>query len=220
MQPPYIPTKDSLLDTWLLNFSTLFTANPSGYGFSSSDATVVANAYATWHAAYVVTQTPTTRSKPNIANKDAAKATALATVRPYAVSISLNKGVTNDQKAAIGVTVRGTGPTPIAAPSTSPILTWIAGTPGQATIRYADQNTPSSRAKPPGALQIQLCGAASVTVVTDPTTLPQLAVATKNPMGLNLPSGSVGKTVYLAARWLTRTGLYGPWSNIIAFTGT
>lgn len=220
MQPPYIPTKKSLLMTWATNFGTLFTASPTTYGFTAADATTVAAANSTMQAAYTVANSPTTRSKPNVANMDAAIATYLATVRPYAVSISQNKGVSNDQKTAIGVTVRGTGPTPIQAPSTSPILTWIAGTPGQATIRYADQNTPASRKKPAGAIQVQICGAASATVVTDPTTLPQIAVATKNPVGLNLPSGSAGKVVYLAARWLTRTGLYGPWSSIINFTGT
>ncbi|HEY3620782.1 MAG TPA: hypothetical protein VGK96_28595 [Candidatus Sulfotelmatobacter sp.] len=217
---PYIPTKKSLLMAWATNFGTLFTASPTTYGFTSADAATVAAANATMQAAYTVANTAATRSKPNVANMDAAIASYLATVRPYAVAISLNKGVSNDQKASIGVTVRGTGPTPVPVPSTSPVLTTIAGTPGQQTVRYADQNTPSARKKPFGAIAIQLYCSASATVISDPTMLQFVNTFTKNPVGLPTPSGGAGKICYMAGRWVTRTGLVGPWSSIVTFTGT
>jgi hypothetical protein len=43
-------------------------------------------------------------------------------------------------------------------------------------------------------------------------------LATKNPVGINFVAGDVGKVCYYAARWITRRGLVGPWSNIVSFT--
>ncbi len=61
---------------------------------------------------------------------------------------------------------------------------------------------------------------ASATPVTDQSTLPQIAAPTKSPFILNLSSADIGKTFYVAARWATRTGLVGPWSQIISFVVT
>jgi hypothetical protein len=94
----------------------------------------------------------------------------------------------------------------------------LGATPGQLTLRYADQNTPTKRAKPSGAIGIQFAFATSATVVSDPNVLPIKSQVTKNPVALNFDSADNGKTAYIAARWITRRGLVGPWSNIATFT--
>lgn len=218
MASSYIPTQEAALDPWILNFSTLLTASPATYGATASDAAAIAGVYATWHAAFLLVTNPATRTKPAVASKNAAKASMLASVRPLAQAIAGNPGVTNANKEALGLNLHGaTGPTPIPAPSTSPILAIIAATPGDMTLRYSDQNTPDKRAKPAGVKALELHAATSVTVLSDPDSIPYIGVATKQPYALNWASSEKGKTAYIVGRWITGTGLVGPWSSIINY---
>lgn len=40
--PPYMPTKEADFASWLANFSTLISANPSAYGLMTTDAATIA----------------------------------------------------------------------------------------------------------------------------------------------------------------------------------
>ena len=77
-------------------------------------------------------------------------------VRPYAQQIRANRGISNADKTALGLNVPDGTPTPVPAPSTSPILAVIGATPGEHTIRFADSATPDKRGKPFGAIGLQL----------------------------------------------------------------
>jgi hypothetical protein len=216
---PYIPTKDSDLDLWLANFSTLISASPATYGLMTSDAVAIAAAVAAWHAAYLLVTSPTSKTAQTVSDKNTQKVTVLALIRPYAQTISLNAGVSSADKIALGLNPRTSTPSPITPPTTSPVLT-IQSAPNLALIlRFRDSAaSPSVKAKPYGVTSCEVYGNISVTPVTDPTTLMYAGSPTKSPFQLTFPSGSVGKQFYMAARWKTRTGGFGPWSPIINFT--
>lgn len=217
MAAPYIPTRDADLDDWATNFTTRLTASPGTYGLIAADATAVASVVTTWHTAYLVAIAPSTRTPVTVQAKDAARIGMLDVIRPYAVGISLNAGVLAADKIAIGVNPRTTGPTPVPAPSTLPVISLISAQHLLHLLRYRDQDAPStSRRKPANVTQIQIYGAVSATVISDPTTLPLRTIATKVPVTIAWDSADVGKTAYYAARWQTRTGLVGPWSVISA----
>lgn len=218
MSTPYIPTKDADLANWEDNFNTLITANPTNYGLVAGDAVTIAGAVNGFLAAYTIAINPTTRTSANIAAKDAARASSLAICRFYAITIRRNQGVSNALKLGLGLTIVDPTPTPIPPPSTSAILSIIAATPLQLTLRFADQNTPDKRAKPAGVLALELFAVASATVVTDPAVLPFFGLTTKQPVALNFSPGDVGKSAYVAGRWVNRKGQVGPWSNIVSFT--
>lgn len=217
--PPYIPAKDGAYDSWAANFSTLITADPPSYGLTTSDASNIAAAYASWLAAYTLVLSPSTKTAAVVAAKDTARVTSLRIFRPYAQSIANNAGVTPANKTAVGVNPRTSTPIPITAPTTNPVLTSATGMSLQSVVRYRDSiASPSVKSKPYGVIQCQVWGALSATPIADPAALALLGIATKSPFIQNWPAGSGGKTAYLAARWITRKGLVGPWSPIIAVT--
>ena len=74
----------------------------------------------------------------------------------YAQGIKANQGVDNQSKVELGIHVDDPTPTPIPAPTTAPMLVIQGAFSGQHEIRYADENTPASRRKPAGAIQIQI----------------------------------------------------------------
>lgn len=217
MATSYIPAKNADFQSWLLNFSTLLTAAPTTYGLVAGDATTVAAQYTAWHTAYLAATDPTTRTSVTVAAMNAARATAEAIVRPYAVSISLNAGVSNSDKTAIGVTVAKTIPTPVPPPTTTVTLSLISGQHLTHQLGYKDTSTPTAKAKPPGVIALQLFRAVGLTPATDPSQAVYYDNWTKSPNISTFQAGDVGKVCSYFARWATRGGpggssQYGPWS--------
>ncbi len=217
--PPYVPSRDSKLDLWANNFQSLIAATPALYGLMAADAVIITAAYNAWHAAYLLVTSASTKTAMTVSDKNTQRVTLLGILRPYAIAISLNAGVTSGDKTALGVNPRTSVPSPITPPATNPVLTMQSVQNLSAYIRYRDSAaSPSVKAKPYGVVQCQIYGKSSATPITDPTTLPLLGTATKSPVVLNLVTQVVGEQLYLAARWVLKTGGLSPWSPIINFT--
>lgn len=213
---PYIPAKQADLNNWASNFSTLITAAPATYGLVAADATLIAAAFNSWHTAYLLAINPSTKTPTTVAGKNTQKVNMLSILRPYAQTISLNAGVSSANKTALGVNPRTSTPTPITAPTTTPDLTAVSTSTAGTIMRWHDSiASPTSKAKPFGAICAEIAAMPSTTPVTDPNALVFQGIQTKSPFTLSLGSGDAGKIIYIAARWLTRTGLKGPWSAII-----
>lgn len=217
--PPYIPQRDSDLANWSLNFATLITAAPATYGLLATDATTIDTADTAWQSAYSAAINPSTRTPQSVSDKNTAKVNLLQTLRPYAQQISLNAGVASSDKIAVGVNPRTSTPTPVTTPTTHPVLTIVSAPPLQHIIRYRDETaSPSVKSKPYGVASVQLFASASITPITDQGELMFVNNYTKSPALVSWMSADKGKTAYMAARWVTRTGLVGPWSPIVAYT--
>lgn len=219
MSTSYIPPRDADLLSWSLNFATLIAASPATYGLMSSDAAAITVAQTLYSTDYAIAISPSTRTPQSIQAKDTSKVQLLATVRPYAQQVANNAGVSSSLKISLGLNGRTNTPTPVAAPTSNPVLVVQSALPYQHILRYRDALvSPSVKAKPANVTQAQIYAMVSVTPVTDPALLSFLGVNTKSPFAITWDSSNVGKQAYYAARWQTRTGLVGPWSPIISFT--
>lgn len=212
MAAPYIPPKDADLLAWGDNFADLITASPATYGLSAPDAVTVQGAQDDFAAALALATNPTTRTEVTVAAKNTAKLAAIGIFRTYASQIRLNPGVMNSDKLALGLNLPNNTPAPIPAPTTVPLLTFIGATPGQHTLRFADQDTPDSRGKPQNVIGMQLFMAVDTTAKTDPADCSFYVQATKNPFAVTFGAGDAGKIATYFGRWVTRKGLVGPWS--------
>ena len=217
MPKDYIPGPDGEFRDWLVNFDTLLTAAPATYGLVAGDAAAVAAKTAAYVAAYSLAIDPATRTAGTVAAKDTARVDAEQTVRPYAVSISLNEGVTDQAKADIGVTIRKLVPTPIPAPASAPILGVTAQTTGVVNMTYRDNSLPAGKAKPPGCVGMEVRQTIGVAPAVDPEAARTVAIFTKSPFRLTFAAADKGKTVTVFARWITRSGpggvaQSGPWA--------
>lgn len=215
---PYIPPKDADFDAWLLNFTTLLTAAPATYGLTAPDAVICAAAYTAWHPAYVTATTPETRTSPAVAQKDAERAAAEATVRPYAQRIAKNDAVTPENKAAIGVNPPNYSPVPIPAPTTFPLLSLRSGEPLVHILQYQDSGLGTGKKKPFGALGMQVFRTVGTVAATDPAQASFDQQPTKSPFRSTYSAEQRGKIATYFARWVTRSGpggaaQYGPWSD-------
>ncbi|MFA6140424.1 MAG: hypothetical protein WC684_06850 [Hyphomicrobium sp.] len=218
----YIPPTGPLFSAWLLNFATLIAAAPTTYGLVSGDATVISAQNAAFQAAYTLATDPSTRTSVTVAAKDAAMSLAKATVRPYAVSISQNSGVTDGDKTAVGVTVRKLVPTPIPAPTDAPQVSFVSAIPLETVLKIVNSATPTSKAKPFGAVIIEVWRSIGTVPATDPAQLSYVGGFTKIPVTLAFEAGDQGKICTVASRYATAGGnggvaKTGPWSALLSF---
>lgn len=213
--PTYIPPRDGDFNTWLENFSVYINVNYSALGVSPSDASTIAAMTAAWDTAYTAAIAGSTRGPMTVAAKDTARANAQYFARLLAININNNPSITNDQKVALGITVRKTTKTPVPTPTTSPILTFIAATPLQHTLRFADQLTPASRARPFGATALELRVFVGIVPPTPESLATYVLTGTKNPLPVNFDNGMQGKSAYYLGFWRTQTALYGPASTVL-----
>lgn len=223
MQTPYIPSKDADFANWLANFAALITLAPAAYGLAAGDATIIQAAADSFAAAYLLATSPATRTAPTIADKTTERASAEATVRPYATAISRDTGVTDLNKTAVGVNLVTTTRTPVPAPSTPPALTLISATHGNQRLGYRDATTPTSKAKPFGAIGIELYRSVGIVSAVDPAQATYLGTVTKSPTDVPQAAGDVGKLATYFARFVTRSGpagvaQSGPWSAPLVVT--
>jgi hypothetical protein len=203
---------------WYNNFSALLTASPATYGLTSGDATAIAAQATALDAAWTLITSSATKTAATVSAFNTEKITAIALARPYAQAISLNAGVSSSAKTALGVNPRTSVPTPITAPTTNPVLTAQSASTAGIIVRYRDSTaSPSVKSKPYGVIGTLIYAKASATVITDPTTLSFEGTQTKSPFTLSMPA-TAGMQIYIAARWVTKKGLIGPWSPVINYT--
>lgn len=215
---PYMSRTDAGFRDWLTNFSTLLSSNPSRYGVTAADAAVIAGHQAAYDPLYVACQSAATRTTQIVQQKDAAKASAMGSCQVYAMIIKKNEGVTDDDKVALGLHVDDNTRTPIPAPSSAPILMLQGAFSGEHQLRYADENTPASRAKPHGVMQIQINRTIETGANPDPNDSEFVGLYTKQPILIAQNPTNVGLTATYFGRWVTRTGLTGPWSLPVGMT--
>jgi hypothetical protein len=214
----YLPSTDADLSLWAQNFNTLITAAPATYGLDSAYAVALDGYTDAYVAALATANNPATRTVVTVAAKDAAKAAMKLFIRQGAKIVQATVSVTNENKTALGLPIHNDAPSPVPAPVTHPIIASAGIGPHRVVIRYADQLTPASARKPTGSIGMLMSYKVSATPIVDPGDLETADVVTRQPHEIELQAGDSGKKLYYVARWFTRTGLEGPYSDIGSVT--
>lgn len=228
MAAPYIPTQDGSLDDWATNFASLITAAPATYGLDSTAALAIQTARDAYHDAYLLggmtpppmphPVNPTTRTPITVAAKNSAKLAGTALWRTYASQIRINPGVSDADKLALRLNLPNNSPSPVPEPVTWPNIMVLSNGPLSAVLKWQDSGTGIGKAKAPGVIQAQIFVGFGTTPKTDLADLALYTQLTKVPSQIMWPGDQAGKIASIAGRWVTRTGLEGPYSPIITTT--
>lgn len=214
----YLPSRLALLRDWAVNFSTLITATPTAYGLTAGNATTISTAVNAFSAAYTLATDPSTRTIVTTAAMRTQRTAMTAVVRQFAAIIRANPSITAEQLAELGLTVPDVEPSPIPAPATFPLLDVLNATPGRHELRFADSASPDSRAKPDGAIGLQLFRSIGTSEADSPEGATLVGQFTVNPLRIDNSPADTGKVATYFGRWITQRGLVGPWSNGTSFT--
>lgn len=214
----WVPAKDTDLDAFNVNFSTKITAAPTTYGLVAGDATAFASLKTDFSTKLQTATDPGTRTKVTVASKDTSRAAVVAALRSLARRVQAYSAITAALLSDLGLTVRDTVSTPIPAPSTKPLVN-VAGTGSlAATIRLADETTPTSRARPFGASGCQVFYNYGSGSTSTPEEMHFEGVASKATFPISFPVAAAGLVATIRTRWMNRKGEVGPVSDPVTVT--
>lgn len=87
-------------------------------------------------------------------------------------------------------------------------------------IRFRDEATPTSRAKPEGVRGMEVWCAFGPTPPASPGDCTYLATDTATPYLVELDPSKAGQTAHYLGRWVNTRGETGPWSETVSATVT
>lgn len=218
MAGDFIPQTDAGFATWSANFESGIDTEYATFGLTSGQATAYTTLDTAYQAAYLAATNPATRTPVTIAAKDTARTAAVANARFLAAIINSFPGVTNAQRTALGLTPRVDTRTPIPAPATKPVVIVRAFNPLSHRLQLRDTETPTSRAKPAGAIAGEVWCKIGTTPPASIADCLFLGSYTRNFFDSVFDGADAGKTAYYLTRWVTRTGLVGPTSDVQSAT--
>ena len=112
--------------------------------------------------------------------------------------------------------MRDAQPTFAPAPTTRPLVKVDFSKRLRHTIRYADESTPTRRARPRGVIGAEVW--VKVAPPGDPDELKFLLLSTRTPTVANFTGPDGGQTAHYMLRWLSTRGEAGPWSETASAT--
>lgn len=216
MSQSYIPAEDAMALAWMTGFSSGITANPGIYMLAAADASAIAAAVAAFNTAFYAAENQATRTPAAVSLKDQTRNSAEQICRQYVMLIKVNPAISDQDKINIGVRPENTSRDPITCPQSSPLVNVLGSTPGLQTVVYADTNTPDSKAKPFGAMQLQLFVAVADEPTVDATDALYYGSFTRNPVPVLFTDEQDGKVATYFARWVGRRGDHGQWSQPVS----
>ncbi|MCI0358498.1 MAG: hypothetical protein L0211_08450 [Planctomycetaceae bacterium] len=214
----YIPRGDAEFDAWQANFVAVVGGNLAGYGLVAGDLTPVAAAQTAWNASFPAHVTAQAAAQSARQTKDGDRSAYEQVVRAVVRKIQATASVTGTAKAAAGITVPDTTPTPSGPPPTAPAGRVDTSQRLAHTVHFADSATPTSKARPPGVRGCEIWMKIGGPAPVDPAELSFVTLDTRTPHLVTFDGADAGKLVTYWLRWVSTRGEAGPWSAALAAT--
>ncbi len=215
----YIPAADGDFDAWQDNFITYATANAAALGLDPlidiPPLTAAQGVWTTDRAANTAAQAAAESARQA---KVAARGGLEGLVRPLVARLQASAAVDDAERQALGITVRDTIATPVVAPITRPVVSVDTSQRLQHTIGFADEATPTRKAKPDGVRGAQIWVKIGDPVPIDPSELTYLATDTRTPYVAAFAGADANKVAHYMLRWESTRGEPGPWSETASAT--
>lgn len=215
---PYLPRPDGELREWLDNFASVIARSPWSFQLSASVAAELVALAERYALVYVRANSPGTRSRVTVKQKNRVRREAWDTVRPIAMRIKRHKGIGDADKIELGIYPPLRGQSRIVAPKTAPQLEVIDIGRGVHRLRFSDPSNPSRYRKPYGAVSMELRIGVASRALRSPDNLHRVEFKTRHVFEVKHRAQDAGKTATYFARWTTRRGKTGPWSRALAVT--
>jgi hypothetical protein len=215
------PRPDADFAAYMNNYYEAVEKFWSVQGLDESDLKPLKEALSAWNANYPAHVAAQNAAEAARQNKDAARRELEAAARPVTAFVQGYPKTTDADRATIGITIRAPGGGSIPAPSSKPLV--IVGDGGRLThtLRLVDEATPTRRARPRGAERAEVFVAFTPTGTPPPADFNAFRYVQSISEGstvLSFEQPQGGMTAHYLARWVTRRGAIGPWSETASAT--
>jgi hypothetical protein len=218
MAGDYIPAGDAQFHAWQNNFVVYVNGHLAELGLVAGDVVDLNATAATWTTDYPAHTAAQSAAQAARQAKDGARDGLEGTIRPLVRRLQASPDVDDSERAAMGITVPDREGTPEGPPKTRPVVSVDTSQRLQHTIAFADEATPTRKAKPDGVMGAEIWVKVGDPPPTDPSELSFLSVDTRTPYVADYPGEDGGKTAHYMLRWVATTGEKGPWSETASAT--
>jgi hypothetical protein len=224
MAGDYIPRSDTEFLAWATNFAAYAGAHLAELGIDAADIAPIAagrtDFYTKMHANITAQQAAQSARQAKNASRD----TLESLIRQLVRQLQASGDVDDAERAALGITIPDTVRTTAAGDiTTRPIGMVDTSQRLRHEIRFVDEATPTSRAKPEGVMGCEIwvkVAPAGEPAPADPSELSFVAMDTASPFVTEYDGAYGGKTAHYMLRWVRTGGGKGPWSETISATIT
>lgn len=221
MAQDYIPSPDADFNNWFINtFLPYVNTNFAALGLTMAQNTALQNLGTQWTADYNAHLNAQSSANAAAAAKDTTRGLAEDTLRPNVRTIQANTAVTNEQRAAMGITIPDTIKTPSPVPATRPGGTVDNRQRLMHITHYFDETTPNSKARPEGVRGIEFWLKIGGPPPVGPNEVAYAGSDTRSPFSWIFDAADAGKMAHWMMRWINTRGEPGPWSETLSFTIT
>ena len=213
----YIPHNDAEFNLWQTNLIEIADPNLATWGISPDDFTALVEKQDVWNAAFIKASNKQNRTSADVQAKTDARTTYEKSLRSFIAQwLASNSKVSNSDRERMGLTVKSGTRTPVPPPATCPTGTVDFSIRLQHSIHYADESTPSRKAKPVGVHGCEIWMKIDGNMPVDASELSYLATDTNSPHITTFEGKYAGKIVYYMMRWVNTRGEHGPWGRTIS----
>ena len=234
MAGDYIPDGDARFDAWQSNFVTYVNDHLADLGLLAADVAGLNGSAASWSSDYPAHGAAQSAARAATEAKQRARNQLKAMIRPLVRRLQAESQVDDGERAAMGITVPDRVATPTGAPVTRPLVRVDSGQRLRHTIHFADEATPTRRAKPSGVMGVEIWVHLAEASAGDaglgegaggpgegagaPGALRFLSMDTRTPHVAEYKGADGGQTAHYMLRWVATTGEKGPWSETASAT--
>jgi hypothetical protein len=217
----YIPRPDGDFSAWLRQYVPTVSAFFVTHGLDEGMLLELQLAAGVWDSAFAQAVAAAAAAQAATQSKDAARTRVERVVRPITAFVQSYPATTNADRASMGISPRVTQRGALPAPASRPVVIADSGQRLTHTLRLVDDGSPTKRARPRGVER------AEVFVALTPPATPAPAEShayryvqsvSDGSMTLSFEASQGGMQAHYMARWVTRRGAIGAWSETSSAT--
>ncbi|MCH8273175.1 MAG: hypothetical protein IH851_00085 [Armatimonadetes bacterium] len=214
----YIPQADSEFDTFQINFADYVNANMAGLGLGLGELDALNAARTAWEASYPAHVTAQAAAQAARQTKQTDRETYETEIRNLVNILQASPDVDDTERQAMGITVRDTTRTPVAAPTSRPVLQSDTSQRLRVGVSFVDELTPTSRAKPDGVMGCEIYMKIGDPAPTDLDDMVFVTLDTRTPHTIDFDGADANKPVHFIGRWVSTRSEPGPISETVSAT--
>ena len=213
----FIPHGDTDFNLWQGTLLEYVALNLVAWGISEPDFNVLKSKQSAWVTAYAKASNKQNRTAADVQAKADAHSVYEAAIRPFVAEwLASNSKVTDSDRTLMGLTVKSGTRTPVAKPSTIPVVSIDFSVRKQHTVNFYDETSSRSKAKPAGVHGCEIYTKVDGDPPKDVSEMNYVGTCTATPYTILYDGTRAGKVVYYWLRWINTRGECGPWSTTVS----
>lgn len=212
----FFPQADALFDTWQANLAAYVEEHQAELGAAAATVAALLQARAGWEASYPAHVTAQSAAREATQGKNGARQAYRAALRALIRQIQASPSMTDEMRAAMGITVPDRNPTRAPEPASAPILSAAGTSRLQVSVGFRD-GASGREAKPDGVLGCEIwmrLGSAP----RDLKDCELLGLDTASPYVATFAGELAGQWTHFIGRWVSTRGAHGPVSATVSVT--